>query len=250
MNNRARAHPMAGRQGGQALTEFVVLTLVVVPLFLVVPRLGKLLDLYQTTERASRYAAFEATVHHTGSDWKSDVQLAQELRQRFYAGAAEPLVSPPVARKPTASPFWTDAANRGLLAHLDQAVQVESATLRRNVLTAASLQARQLNLPNNNRYRVSVTVDPAKLPGLQPFDRINLDSTRKTVLLVDTWAARHPAEIRQRLESAPVLLPLQAIRPLVDAVGQLPRLLFDPALRLDEYDGDAVPCDRLDRGCP
>lgn len=236
---------------GQALLEFVVLALVLLPLFLLVPRLGKLQDLYQTAERASRYAAFEATVQHTGNSWKSDAQLAQEVRQRFFADASAAVVS--VASGHTrarAQTLWSDAANRNWMAQLDRAVQVDSATLRRNVLASATLQARQLRLPNNNRYRVSVTVDPAKLPALRPFDRINLDSTRKTVLLVDTWAARHPAEIRRRIETAPLLVPVHALRPVLDAFGLLPVLLFDPALRLGEFDWDAVPCDRLLEGCP
>lgn len=236
---------------GQALLEFVVLSLVLLPLFLLVPRLGKLQDLYQTTERASRYAAFEATVQHTGNGWKSDAQLAQEIRQRFYADARTALVSDPTrVTSARAQTIWSDAANRNWMAQLDRAVLVDSATLRRNVLASAALPARQLKLPNNNRYRVSVTVDPAKLPGLRPFDRINLDSTRKTVLLVDTWAARHPADIRRRVEAAPLLVPVQTLRPLFDTLGLLPVLLFDPALRMGDFDWDAVPCDRLVEGCP
>lgn len=247
---RMRGHRGVHASSGQALTEFLVLALVLLPLFLVSMRLGKLLDLYQTTEAASRYGAFEATVHHTSSAWKPDAQLAAELRQRFYAKADTALTSAGAA--PVAlhvQTLWSDAANRNWMAALDKAVQTESATLRRNVISSAALQARQLQLPNNNRYRFSVTVDPAKLPGLRPFHSINLDSTRTTVVLADTWAAQGPTQVRRRIEQAPLLVPVQAVRPLVDALGHLPQLLFDPALRVGEFDWDTVPCDRLEEGC-
>ena len=71
----------AHRQHGQSTVEFLVLALVLLPLFLIVPLLGKQLDIAQTAASASRYVAFEGVVHHGSSlqPWKSDAQLADEV---------------------------------------------------------------------------------------------------------------------------------------------------------------------------
>ena len=50
-----RRHLPAQRVGGQSTVEFLVLALVLVPLFLIVPLLGKQLDIAQTAASASRY---------------------------------------------------------------------------------------------------------------------------------------------------------------------------------------------------
>ena len=73
------------RQAGQATTEFVVLCLALVPIALIVPLLGKYIDLMHATEAASRYVAFEGTVHHSSTGWKGDAVLSEEVRRRFSA---------------------------------------------------------------------------------------------------------------------------------------------------------------------
>jgi len=66
---------------GQSSTEFLVLTLVLLPLFLIVPLLGKQLDIAHAAASASRYVAFEGTVRNGGSlqPWKSDAELAADI---------------------------------------------------------------------------------------------------------------------------------------------------------------------------
>ena len=68
-------------QAGQSTIELIVASLILVPLFLIVPLLGKYLDLAQTTEIASRYVAFEGAVHHSSSTegWKTDAELARTI---------------------------------------------------------------------------------------------------------------------------------------------------------------------------
>lgn len=74
-----------GFQGGASTIEFLVLALASVPLFTIMPLIGKYTDLAQTTEIASRYVAFEGTIRNTASSWKSDTELAEEVRRRFYS---------------------------------------------------------------------------------------------------------------------------------------------------------------------
>ncbi len=67
-------------QNGSALTEFAVLALVMVPAFTMVPLLGKVSNMNQTTVQASRYAAWEMTV-----SGKSNGVLTQEVDARYFA---------------------------------------------------------------------------------------------------------------------------------------------------------------------
>jgi hypothetical protein len=74
------------KQQGQAMTEMLVASaFVLVPLFLIVPMLGKYIDMQQATVVAARYSAWEATVK--GS---SDTTLAQA---RVYAEANDGLTN-------------------------------------------------------------------------------------------------------------------------------------------------------------
>src|SRR5512147_2715603 len=78
---------------GQALVEFLIAaTLVLIPLFLIIPLLGKYMDLKATTIQAARYAAWERTVWFGSADWpaaqKDDIKIQREIQQRFFSDTA------------------------------------------------------------------------------------------------------------------------------------------------------------------
>jgi hypothetical protein len=75
------------RQQGSAMTEFAVLCLVMVPMFSIMPILGKVSDVNQTTIQASRYAAWERTIHDEGE--KNDDRLSVEVSNLFYSDPDE-----------------------------------------------------------------------------------------------------------------------------------------------------------------
>lgn len=70
-------------QEGSAITEFVVVAVVLTPLMFGIPMIGKMIDLKQTTVQASRYSAWETTVN-------AEAQ-AQTLDQRFFSDASAPI---------------------------------------------------------------------------------------------------------------------------------------------------------------
>ncbi len=76
---REKIRPMEMRSQvfGSALTEFVVLMLVLVPMMMGIPMIGKLVDLRQTAVSASRYAAWESTV-------ASNYTVASQVETRFF----------------------------------------------------------------------------------------------------------------------------------------------------------------------
>ena len=67
---------------GAALVETVVLLMLLIPLALGLPMLGKMIDLKQTTVQASRYAAWESTVH---DDMPADMNV------RFFGDINNPI---------------------------------------------------------------------------------------------------------------------------------------------------------------
>lgn len=249
-----RVFPCAGgprrAQRGQATTEFVVLALVLVPLFLGVALIGKYIDMMQATEQASRYVAFEGVARHSGSSWKSDAELALEVRRRFFSNSDAPVKTNDAAGNFAAhrNPIWSDAGGRPLIDNFEERVGVQTQVAGRNAIPMA-YWAGGLALSEDNLYTGTVTASPADVPNFRPFDSIGLTISRRTVLLADAWTARDPGSIRGRIEDATGMLPLELARPIVDAIGQVPTLIFDPALELNNFDWDIVPCDRLIGGC-
>lgn len=106
-------------QHGQAMTEFLVACLVLIPLFLAMPLLGKYLDMAHAGVQGSRYLAWERTVW-APSD-KSDLELIQEMRHRVYTAVGEPLRPTDGAGPPAAyNPLWKDQAGAPMLAGFEK----------------------------------------------------------------------------------------------------------------------------------
>ena len=103
-------HPgkfLSGKSGhsGQAMTEMVIAaSFVLVPLFLLIPWLGKYIDLHQSAIQAARYEAWEYTVWYENANeapatqitqislstmpLKSIAELQAEAKQRFFSREA------------------------------------------------------------------------------------------------------------------------------------------------------------------
>jgi hypothetical protein len=237
-------------QRGQATIEWVVLALALVPLFLLVPLVGKFIDLAQTTEAASRYVAFEGMARHSGSGWKDDAMLAAEVRRRFFGNSDAPVKTNDVAGNFAAhrNPLWSDPAGHPLIERFADNVAVRTEIGSVDAIATAAF-ASAFALPHDNLLTGSVTVRAANVRGLAPFDTLGWATTRRTALLADAWTATDSAGIRRRIEAAATVFPIAAVRELVDTAGQLPTLVFDPALRVGDFDWDVVPCDRLVGGC-
>ena len=81
-------------QAGQAITEFnVTAAFVLVPLFIMIPLIGKHIDMKHSSVQAARYMAWERTVWFedstkpkgsTKAQVKSQKQLVKETRERFF----------------------------------------------------------------------------------------------------------------------------------------------------------------------
>lgn len=201
-NPRMPARRRWPHASGQSTIEFIVLALVLVPLLLIVPLLGKQLDIAHAAINASRYLAFEGMVHHGAGvqAWKTDAILAAEIGRRFFSNSDAPIKTGDLAGDFDAhrNPLWFDPRGRALLPAL--ATNVGAAT-RREALAQpfGALHADNLGLDGNSLYTGRVRVDLAKIDKLVPFDTLELSIQRQTTVLVDAWAASGPDGVRSAL---------------------------------------------------
>lgn len=243
-------------QRGQSTVEFIVLSFVLVPLLLIVPLVGKYMDIAQTTAEASRYTAFEGTVHHSSSTdgWKTDADLATEVRRRFFSNSDAPVKTNDAAGDFNAhrNALWFDHRGAPLLPVFTGNVGV--VTEKESMSQPAGAFASSFNLPQENLYtgRVNVNIADIPIPKLDPFDKIGLTTTRWTTVLVDPWAASGPGEVTAKVKGADMLFPY---KPLEVIATPLAILMSNPILAIlgadttppevGRVDPDRVPADRV-----
>src|SRR5690606_38190464 len=141
--------------------EFLVLALVLVPLFALVPMLGKYLDIAHATELAARYLAFESTIAHGAAGFKSEARLAAEVRTRFFGASDAPIESGEGRRAPTAAlnPLWTDPDGTPLLDDPDTTVSIAVRRAGPLIPEGALLAgAHGLDLPMRNEHALQINV--------------------------------------------------------------------------------------------
>jgi hypothetical protein len=256
VNGRACSH-------GQALTEFLALSLVLVPLFLLAPVLGKYQDISHTTLLASRYAAFDAVVRNDGSTgYKPTSQLADEVRRRVLGAADAPIKTGDVAGDFRAHQnlLWRTPNDKPLIEKFADHVRLTRDAPVRSVDAAPFEPTRELlGLAATGIHTANVALQLAKLTDVggffQPFDKLDLAMTRSTSVVVDYWSARGPAdgkgEVEMRIGANPALFPVGPLAE-VGVLATAATLSIDapialPAPRLGQLAlwRDLVPEDRL-----
>lgn len=260
---------------GQALTEFLVVALALVPLFLLMPLIAKYQDIAHQTQMASRYVAFDAAVRNEWqSSWKDPAQLAAEVRRRFFSNPDAPIKTNDTAGNFDAhrNLFWRGPANEPLIADFDADVAIsfgESASASQtagfkasqdgdpfNKIMATGIKtniADQLSLNASGIFTGNVSVrlanTPAFLKSYQPFDKIDLSITRHTSVVVNGWDAQSPSKVVERIDSK-VLVPGTLLRPIGTIAGAFV-IPFEagqvrpPQLGELSFWQDVVPSDRL-----
>ncbi len=260
----------ARHQHGQALAEFLAISVAMVPLFLLIPVIAKYQDISNSTQMASRYVAFDAMYRNDSmGTWKPETQLADEVRRRFFSNSDAPIKTNDVAGDFPANRnlFWSDPNGTPLIASFNNDVQVSfgfgNSPNHGGAFSSTSDAAPfvlhdQLGLQARGIYTANVSVTLANLPaGLkfyEPFDQINLSMTRSTSLIFDPWTARDPQQVESRVGGNPNIFPaasLQAVSPIVDAAVTLidaPGAISGPKLGKLNFWRDVVPEDRLKSG--
>lgn len=191
-------------QRGQALTEMAILVVALVPLFLLIPMLGRYAHLQQTTQQAARGAAWEATATQ---DFDMSTLNAQQQRlvQRYFNNADAPIVSiapaPPAADVPVGDELFNTFSGQPLVEYGDaqlQPYQFEQQAGLMGAVVGNIPRWLPIGPPSDNGLvTAEVMVNPQNLKTadgsaaayLAPFDTINLQFVGTHTLLVDGWNA-------------------------------------------------------------
>jgi hypothetical protein len=255
-------------QRGQALTEFLLVALALVPLFLLMPVLARLQDVSHSVQMAARYVAFEAMARHPGAGgFKPEAQLAAELRRRFFGDTGGPIHTREGADDEVGSQrhaFWRRPDGSPLIRSFADVQmsfgRAQGASHTQGLSPASDGHAfplhQRLELSAHGLYTAQVSVRladlPAGLKAYEPFDRIGLVVARSTSVAIDPWSARDPAQVQDRLDDT-VLFPGRVLRattgllkPIV-ALAELPGDLKPPRLGRLDFWQDVVPADALHR---
>lgn len=283
MNGRATVQSGVACRGrqmqGQALTEFIVLALALVPLFLLIPVIAKYQDIAHAVQMASRYVAFDATTRNgTASTWKPPGQLAQEVRRRFFSNSDAPIKTNDAAGdfKPHQNLFWRNQNGGPLIKNFERDVQVSfgsdaagdhdagfTSASDGKPFKGASGMSEALGLSARGIYRANVTVVLANFSDLagghaktfEQFKNLHLTMSRQTSLLVDPWGAKSPQQVEDTIDNIEIFpgKTLKPVAPLVDvavAIVESPSCFKGPCSRAPklgklEFWRDVVPADRL-----
>lgn len=251
------------RQRGQALTEFLVISLVLIPLFLLVPMIGKYQDISHATRMASRYAAFDAVLRNDShNSVKQPALLEAEVRQRFFGVASAGIATNP-AQISALRDNWEDPHGNKLIVApgdialsfgVDHGPKHDDAYSRASDTTIFPL-AGLAKLSSKGIYRANVAVTLANLPAglrsIEPFDQLNLRMERHASVLADPWTADSPAQTESRASGlAPLaaVIPEAIIKLAVDVIDM--KQVTAPVFGDLERWRDLVPLDRLREAKP
>lgn len=198
------------------MIEFLVVALTLVPLFLLVPLIGKYLDIKQASIAASRKLAFECTVRYEDcNDLNSHPAFADEIRSRFFAGdTALALTNDrPAAAAIEAgngNPLWVDRRGRPLLENFeDVGIRTDASDIDAGASLVSSLLAAgpdmfDLELERglfDARVQVSVARDNGGESFIDQLDSLALNMQFHTAILTNAWDADGPGRLADRCAS-------------------------------------------------
>lgn len=196
------------RNRGQAMVEFMVAALVIVPLFVLLPLLGKYHDVKQSSIAASRKLAFECTVRYEDcASLDRNPAFADEIRTRFFSGNDSPVLSNdrPAADELASADgnaLWVDRRGRPLLERFsDVSIRADQSNINPGAASLADLTPgvgpRGFGLDmRRGLYDARVQVSLSRQNGGQSFltqlDSLALTMQHHTAILTDAWSARGP----------------------------------------------------------
>ena len=263
-------------QRGQALAEFTIAAaFVLIPLFLMIPLLGKFMDMKATTIQAARYAAWERTAWYGSSEWavgqKSDAQIQSEVQQRFFSDApTAPLRSTDQNQTGAVGgkQLWHDHAGTSMLSTYSAGagqggqtpgtMDVFLSGVQKIVNVIDSVLGTKFKLDMKSLYTSTVNLNTANTSaitlatgsGSSGFTAPNFVMSQ--VLVANGWSANGPDFVKAQTEGLAVLSlaqrsPVKEVMDIVQTViGTFVEELKPSSLKLGgEILPDYVPPDRL-----
>lgn len=266
------------RQSGQAMTEFVIgAVLFLLPLFLILPMLGKYADIKATAAQTARYVAWERTVWFGGNSasvsWpgasKSETDITNEARKRvteFGQLIKSTDKSATDFNEAGGRAHWKNRDGSPMLKkYSDIAVSPIANQTSPDLVTGTILGAittvtaiTGFNLETKGLYTGQATITVDTLPiGLNldggtdgRFAPGTLAFTDKNVIMANGWSANGSGHVKtQTAGLAPLgLLGTAGLDKILQAGTCAAFVLFAPELcflELGKIEPDIVPPDRL-----
>jgi len=257
---------------GNALTEFAVLAVVMVPAIASVPILGKLADVNQSAAQASRYTAWERTV--SDNEQKSDATLTTEVRNRFFASPDILIESDRTELTASSNHFWRASsdqtgASNSLVSYANDSITVRTsntaipngaaATLSEGIESIGNAMSGMISdsewdLEGKGFYVAEVNLSIATNGQLTEGTDCNNASSetvfscvrQRNAIFVDSWASGSVGQTEERVRS---LMPGAVFEPIGNGIALLGHVpLFKELKKLKnifgEVNPDVLPLDR------
>jgi hypothetical protein len=263
------------RARGQAMTEFVMgVTLFALPVFLLIPLVGKYLDIRATAVQAARYVAWERTVWYGGTaasvSWpaadKSSGAIQNEVRQRLFSEGTA-IASSDSGQGDWggsgAKANWTNRDGSPLLASygaIGQSIANDDtpniATDVVNLIVTVTDALGSFTLETKGLYTGGISVGITTLPinmsldGASVFNPGALNMSESNTLLANGWSANGADHVKSQIQGLtptaifakdPVKTVFEILKGVMAAVS-VQELWF---LELGKVEPDVVPPDRL-----
>ncbi|MHB1543694.1 MAG: hypothetical protein ACYCS1_06660 [Gammaproteobacteria bacterium] len=271
-SSKRQERRFAERQQGQATAEMVIASIfLLVPIFLLIPLVGKLIDFKMATIEASRYVAFERTITSNQSTVRGatfanlpDANLQNGTLMRFFSANGGTITA--AQNNSTGSfaprPLWVDQKLTPFMSSAsDGSVTVTQASSPTYAdQTVGKLLGFFSNLGifgfswNDKGYYTATVSASASLPaviglaGGQPLDtyfQAPLTFTASDSLLSDTGSATNPSYVHQQIKQTL----LTSLLSFTSSINQYDFLLPDlGGLKLGHIvtnSSQELPCDRL-----
>jgi len=266
------------RQHGQAMTEFVIgVLLFLLPIFLIIPMLGKYADVKDSAAQTARYVAWERTVWFGGNassnswpaNYKSEGEIENEARQRIVSFGHILKSNDKNATAYTtagARELWKNRNGEVMLQKYDDAAtgniandnspDIATGTVLNAIVAITAITG--FNLETKGYYTGNAAITVNTLPiGLNldgsntgKFDPGVLVFRDKNVILANGWSANGSGHVKtQTAGLAPLgLVNDSSLKPVVQALGCALLGAFTPEfcfLEIGKIAPDVVPPDRL-----
>lgn len=262
---------------GQAMTEFVIVTmLVLLPLYLLIPLLGKYIDMKAAAIQGARYIAWERTVYFGGStasvSWpgadKTDAELENEMRRRVMTSGAPFQSTDGSAGTWSTTGFrdsWKNRDSSRMLANYDSIKRASSTQEKSPGIVNIGLNAMvkvvdaigPFTLELKGLHTAAVSISPSTLPinmslngdTAKQFNPGALAFNDHSTVLTNAWSTSGNGHVKKQTQG---LTPTSVFEnPGVKAAWLAARIVLAPAapeilmLELGKIEPDVVPPDRL-----
>lgn len=233
-------------QNGQAMTELLVSLWFLIPLFLLMPLMGKYLDMQHTMNNAARYAAWEyvaqqqlweefpsqadARDNNTPSRSESAI-LANQIRERFFF---HPLNGITEHDNSVHNEIWRDNSGATLLSYesgepVSPTIDIERSLPNSDEITLFDTLLRwDIDSKNLIWATVNMPVNPFPMPMQELFDSPRAPMRATSALIADSLVPRNEEEFSERVRA------LQEVTPTLFGFSIAPQDLREMVTKVEK----------------